>query len=294
MKILIENYANPLSTEPQYLNRTINHTNTQSEIWNTNHLSVYDVMDLYNPDILICNHTCRSLSDVIKYFKNSNKELILNISGMRQNSLSIIENILSTNNIKCRLFISNNFEQINPLKSNAIKIINLLPSADIFIPIQHVPNFNIDAAIITTPAIDKTKLEEYINQYETLHKIVIQQTNEKISDLFDYGVDAINACSIYNKYNNLVLCLTNKMIFSQIFFDAYLRSNNVILQTDDKKITNEILQSLFENENKSSTFQSIKDQIKKRHTCVNRTIKLFRALELNDDVKILEKLQESI
>ncbi len=294
MKILIENYSNLLSTESQYLARSIQYTNVKADLWNTGHLSVFDVMDLYDPDILICHHTCKSLSDVIKYFKNSNKELILNISGIRQNSLSIIENILSTNNIKCRLLISNDSEHINPLKSKNIKILNLLPAADLFIPSQSAPEFKVEAGIISTTSIEKSKLDEYYNSYKSFHKIVLQSVNEKFNELFDYSIDIINGGSIYNKYNTLIFHLTNKMLFSQLFFDAYLRANFVILKTDDDGLTTKILQSLFENENKGSSFQSIKEQVKKRHTCINRTIKLFRALELNDDIKILEKLQESI
>lgn len=291
MKILIENYSNYLSTEPQYLAQCINQTTSKAELWNTNQLSAFDAIDLASPDIVLCHHSCKVLTDVIKYLKDSNIELILNISGIKQNSLSIVEKIINKNNIKCKLLITNDHKEINPLKSENFKILNLLPSADIFIPKQQVPDWNIEAGLISlSNGLDKKQIDQYTEKYSTIHRIMIANTNETLTNLFDYSINIINGCSVYNKYKNIILHLSTKLAFSQLLFDIYLRANNVILETDDRNLTSQILNSLFENEDKNvSTTEKIKNQINKKHTCTHRTIKLLRSLECAEDIKILEK-----
>lgn len=290
MKILIENYSSSLSTEPMYLNFCFNQTNSiTSSVWNTNNFSTFDALDYFTPDVLLCHYKTSALNDVFKYLSKSKKktELVINISGAQDGHIQILEDIIEKNKIESPFFISNFHEKIYSPKSKK-KVLNLLPAVDLFLPKQNVPKFAIDAAIISN---NKELSEKVTKDYNTYHKIGVDVNDE----YYDFIGDIINMNSLYEKYDKVVLAADLPTIFSQLFFDAMYKSKKVILKSDDTSKMDDVLANIFEaSSDDEDIATSIKNQIKNKHTCFNRTERLARALKLENAAKILKNIGDKI
>ena len=53
MKILFQNYTNPITTEPRYMSHAMKMAGLESEVWDDQSVSVYDILDSYKPDVLL-------------------------------------------------------------------------------------------------------------------------------------------------------------------------------------------------------------------------------------------------
>lgn len=288
MKILIQNYSSTLSTEPMYLDSCFNNTEKliQSNIWDTNSISTFDAIDKTSPNIILCHYSAPVLNDVFKYLsKNSNIELVLNITGIQQKHLDILENLIEMNSINCPLLITNIHKSIYEVKSTKRrKIFNLLPAVDLFIPVfNNVPDYSIEAAVIS----DSKDIASKNLNFKTYHKIGIG-TND---DFFDFSVRVSNMVSLYKRYQKIILASTLPTTFSQFFFDAIYHSNKVVLKTNDDKKMGEIIGELFEPGEEDEDMASIvKNQIKTKHTCYNRAARLMKELKNEQAAKILQSI----
>lgn len=294
MKVLIQDYSSFFSTEPMYLDRCFNDTReVQSALWNTKQISTFDVLDRFTPDVLICHGSTKSLNDIFRYLQgNNNIELIINITGLNEMNISLLESIISKHNFKCPFFISNYHEELYQYKEQNIKIVNLLPAVDLFLKAPPVVDFDIQAGIISRSR--KDLVEQECKKYGTHHKLTIQGAPSK-DDFFDIPVNIMNLTGLYDKYQNVIIADDISFVFSQLFFDSTLKSKRTILRTDQDEKVNKILASLFhEDESGDDISNIIKRQVKEKHTCLNRAAKILRALNNESAAQKLQKVSESL
>lgn len=294
MKVLIQNYTHTLSTEPLYLNASMNQTKkVTSNMWNDKAISAFDALDQVAPDVLICHFMLPKINDVFKYASNNkNLELVINVTGINQQNMSVLQDILEKNKIQCPFVIYNHHESISQLKQSKIKVVNILPGADIFLSPSKTPDFKIDAAILGS---SKTTLfEEQCEKYKTYHKLKLQLNNDQ-NDYFDMDTNLMMLKSFYHKYNEFVIVDDLSIIFTQLFFDSSLSSKKVVIKSDDNEKLNKILASLFFDDQQQGSIDTlIKNQIKKKHTCLNRTAKLLRELNNQEAAQALQGAIESL
>jgi hypothetical protein len=175
------------------------------------------------------------------------------------------------------------------VKSKNTKIINLLPAADIFLNAYQLPEYKLEAALISN---NKDLLNKRISKYKSYHKMHFGIGND---DFFDMNINLNNLASLYDKYEEFVLIGNSKMIFSQLFFDCTLRSKRTTLVSQDNDLTNTILGSLFRSEESAEDISAIiKRQVKQKHNCVYRTAKLMNDLGNKNAAKILEEASKKI
>lgn len=288
MKILIQNYSSILSTEAIYLDSCFNNTQRliESNIWDTNTISTFDAIDRTSPNIIICHYNAPVLNDIFKYLSNNkNIELALNITGIQQKHLDILENLMEINSVNCPLMITNIHKSIYEVKSaKKRKILNLLPAVDLFVPmLSDIPEYSLEAAILS----DSKEIASKNLNFKTYHKIGIG-TND---DFFDFTVRTSNMASLYKRYKKIVIASTLPTTFSQFFFDAVYHGNKVVLKTDNDKKMGEILGEFFEPVEEDEDMASIvKTQIKTKHTCYNRAARLMKELKNEQAAKVLQNI----
>jgi hypothetical protein len=291
MKILIQNYSSPVTTEPMYLDGCFNKTSSiQSKLW-SNEVSAFDVMDMFSPDYVLCHYRFMS-NDLVKYMSGNKKHsLILNITGCDQETLSTIESTLSAQKIECELLLNNFPEQISPLKPKAIKIANILPAADLFLKGNDNLDFNLDAGIVSTSKDDL--IEEIASSYKTYHKIKFAGT---LTENYDISASILNLTNLYGKYKNFIIADDAHFIFSQLFFDSMLMANRVIVRAPEqqKELVDRILASLFHYQEGDDISTVIKNQVLRKHTCYNRSARLARLLKDEKASIELTKIAETL
>lgn len=278
MKILIENYNSLYNTEAGYLQNTLNLAGCETYSWDTNIYSAYDAIDMVKPDILIMKWNCQRRQDIINYVTENTiaPELVVNVT---RSPKQIVNQLKSLS--KSKIFFTNDYAESD---YNIKKTHLLMPAADIFIPQMPTPEYSIDAAICYE------NFEPQTFSYETYHKLHFGTFNDKNCDL---NVTLINLASIYNKYKQFVLIGGIDFIFSQVFFDANLRSGKVIIknkpeENDEVKF---VLNKIFTFNESEPLEHQVKYQITKKHTCLNRTQELL--LLLNNKAAA-EKLNNQI
>lgn len=294
MKVLIQDYSSFYSTEPMYLDRCFNDTReVQSALWNINQISTFDVLDRFTPDVLICHGSSKILNDVFRYLQgSSNIELVINITGLNEMNISLLESIIEKHKFKCPFFINNYHEQLYQYKQQNIKMVNLLPAVDLFLNTPPVVDFNVEAGIISRSR--KDLIEKECQKYKTHHKLRIEGNQSK-DDFFDIPVNILNLTSLYNKYENIIIADDISFVFSQIFFDSTLKAKRTILRTDDDEKANKILASLFrDDESGDDIADIIKNQVKRKHSCLNRASKILRNLNNESAAQKLQKISESL
>ncbi len=295
MKVLTQNYTSLLSTEPLYLNASMAKTGViETNIWNHNTFSVFDILDKLAPDVFICHFMLPQINDVLKYLTSNKKiELVVNITGMPEQNLAMLETAIEHNKIQCPFFINNNHELITSIKPQKIKILNLIPGADIFLAPVSVPDYKISNAVLSCNSNELFKQE--CAKHKVYHKLRMNRLNEKEDANFDLDVNIIMLRSLYDKYDAITIVDNNWAAFSQVFFDSNLHGKKTVLKTDDKTKMDKILASLFhDDENGKSMSDLVKSQIKKKHTCLNRTAKLLRELKNEEAAKILQYIGDSL
>ena len=287
MKILIQDYTSIYSTEPMYLNASLSYAKCFTPfLWNTKSISTFDAIDKSSPDLIICNYETSALSDIIKYLSQKKIDIVMNITGINQNKLDLLETILDSKGVKCKGFISNTHALVETIKPKKTPLINLLPAADLFLgQNKQVPEFKLQAGFVTTG--NKSLVESKIKKYKTYHKIQLGNKNDQF---YDINTDINGLSQLYDRYQEFIILDSAKMIFSQLFFDATLKSNKTTLVSDDKDTVDRILGSLFEiDENAKDIGLVVKNQVKKSHNCIIRTSELMQKLGHTNGAKLLKE-----
>jgi hypothetical protein len=286
MKFIISNYISSQTTEPYYLNSSINMVNGYSSIlWDRTKNSLYDIFDYYNPDVFICEASSIP-SDILTYAKESNcPELVINITKLSHSEVKNIENILIEHKLKVPFFFTNSFEKIKGFKRN---VLNLPLGADVFINTTPSLSYNIDTCFF----ID-SKDQINLNNEKSCHYIS-NKTNIEEADMF---IPIIQMGSLYKNYENIVIKYFDGVI-PQIFFDSVYYGKNVSFSIDnsDKQNTvNNVLNKLLKIE--QDAIVDLKEKVQTKHTCLSRTKTLLSQFSnqegLNEIDSIIEKYRKA-
>lgn len=291
MRILFQNYTSDFTTEPMYMDQCCKQAGIESQIWNSG--SVFDVLDSYQPNVLVCHYKYLS-QDLFKYLqRNPGKiDLVLNVTGAVQEELNNIDQFMG--NFSCPFFF-NNYPEVtydNISTRSGRKIVNILPGADIFLNATDKSiDFHVEAAIISTAKSEG--LESIEKKYKTFHRIKFMGGATPDPN-YDLPITIMNMANLYEKYNEVVIVDNLNIAFSQIFFDSCLRSKKtiIIVPQDQKVRLNNILARLF-NEQSGEISEVVKSQIKRKHTCFNRAARLMSSLGLKDEADKLQKISEN-
>lgn len=277
MRFLIDNYANSESTEPYYLNATINNIEgCVSHVWNSNQTGAYDIFDITKPDVFIVHKDAISI-DALRYMnENKNISMVINVTGFNGDELLNFENAIKEYNINVPFVFNNGADK---LKSNKINIVNILKGADIYLSAVDKLDYKIDKAVIVQK---KAQIDySYSGTYHYL------STSEDLVKDVDIVQPAMRIQNIYANYSEIIFKPFNGII-PQIFFDAVLNHDNVSYEcdgTEKSKLMNEKIKSMLGEDN-----SEWKKFVKSKHTCLNRTKSLLSQLPCNEAVSKLGEM----
>jgi len=292
MKLLIQNYSNSCSSQPMYFNECLSRAKVESKLWDLNDpVSVYDKLDLEKPDIIIASfQTVRQ--EILSYLKSNNSmKIVFDITGINQDILDNLELLIENEHIDCPFFISQDYKFLTTAKAKKTKTINLLPSCDIFGYQTPVPDFHVQAAVISNKLCDK--FTESCEHYESYHKVLLADNPDPS---FDLQANVINMNSLYQKYDEIVLTGDVNFTCSQVFFDGFVKSKKLTVKVPDeqKDLFNQVLATLFYEEGNEPSLENIKSQIIKNHTCFTRSSQLASALGDKIASEALAKVAEQL
>jgi hypothetical protein len=283
MRILIQNYSSPFTTEPFYFMECFKRVGIDAHLWADNNISAFDMLDTVQPDVFI-GHFAYLTEDIIKYLsQNKNIKPVINVTGTNEQQLKGITDTLMSLGIDGQILFTNNFN--HPHKDVVHQI---LPCFDVFVQALE-PKFNMPLAVIAN--VKNESVDNFIENKEVYH-IASYAKKEEWSD---YATDIRSFWGVSRCYDEVTLVDNGMISMSQFFFQATMFCNkfNVISQSvEQKEAFQKILSMLFSSEETDENIESvIKKQILKNHTCFNRTSQLASILGAKEES---EKLLEMI
>lgn len=284
MKLLVQNYSSPYSTEPFYLSECFKRIGVESDLWADNSVSAFDMFDTAKPDVFI-GHFAYLTEDVVKYLsQNKNIKPVINVTGTNEQQLKGITDTFLSMGLENQVLFTNSF-----VHSHGDAVHTLLPAFDVFIQAVQ-PQFSIPLAVITNNK-DET-VDSFVKDKEVYH-IVSYGANEEWAD---FPTDIRNFWGVSTSYDEVTLIDDGMVSTSQFFFQATMlcRKFNVVSQTQEQRDAfQEILSTLFTSEETSEDVATvIKNQIIKNHTCFNRASQLAQTLGLEEESqKLLEVIK---
>lgn len=294
MRILFQNYTSDISTESMYFDGCFKRTpSITSSIWSGN-VSAFDAMDSFSPDVLVC-HFAKVTQDIVKYLSRNNGKckLVMNITGATQENVDMIEGAMVGNKIECPFMFYNTPDAVfGGIQSKSIKMVNILPGTDLFLTgTDNELTFSVEAGIISTSKPDL--VNSIAVNYQTCHKLKLAGRSEDPS--YDVSVNIMNMTNLYDKYEKVVIADDVELMFSQIAFDSMAKAKRTIFQTSDaqKDKMDKVISSLFYDDGGEDTFESIRKQIRSKHTCFNRASRLARLLGLSEEAITLQKVVDA-
>tara|TARA_B100000085_G_scaffold260572_1_gene264203 strand:- start:621 stop:1502 length:882 start_codon:yes stop_codon:yes gene_type:complete len=293
MKLLIQNYSNSCSNQPMYLNECLSKIGVDSKIWNpgVDPLSVYDKLDSERPDILLTSFQTIH-QDLVSYLTNNDQiNVVVDITGIDQNIFNNLNQLIENQNINCAFFITQDYKFLTNVDYGSRKVVNMLPCLDVFAAKTSVPDYNIQAAIVSNRV--SNKFSEACGMYETYHKIALADNPDPN---FDIQANVLNMNSLYEKYEEVVLAGDVNFTCSQIFFDGFIKSKKLTVKVPDeqKELFNNVLATLFRQEEEAPSLENIKNQIKSNHNCFNRASQFAKELGEADISKTLLEVAKQI
>ena len=281
MKILIQNYSSPYSTEPLYLMECLKRVGVDAVLWADINISAFDMFDTAKPDVFV-GHFAYLTEDIVKYLSQNNHiKFLLNVSNTNEQQLKSIRDTLMSVSVNDVVYFSNNFAH-----NHGDSVVKILPSYDVFIQAPP-PQFNIPLAVLTNEKNEQ--VEEFIKDKEVYHL----GSYGKEEEWADYKTDIRSFWGVSRCYDEVTVVDDGMISMSQFFFQASMLCNkfNVISQTQEQKEAfQEILSQLFTSEETSeSVSEVVKKQIIKNHTCFNRSAQLMGLIgDLETSKKLLE------
>lgn len=282
MRFLISDYSSPITTEPLYLNTTLNIVGCSSTLWDHNSVSSYDMFDLSKPDIHI-SHVNFLTNDTVSYLKeNKNIEFILNITNIKDDDLAKLDSVIKYNEINLKFYFTNNPN--HKLKSR-YNILPLSNGADIYFN-----NTGFDYSIENGIFINHKNQIKPVG--ETYHYISVGVEKMEGADI---TLPIINMSAIYKNYKNIVIKYYDNYL-NQLFFDAGYYGNNVYLDVADRTKLKNDLHRLFGSDSycdlSDTSSGDIKQLIKNKHTCLHRTKSLLSQLSAKEYIDKLSTMIE--
>lgn len=290
MRTLIHNYSSALSTEPMYFTKCLEMCGLQTHLWGSSDVSAFDMFDATQPDVFIGHYTFLT-NDIVKYLSQNKKiKTVLNVTGANEQELGSIEQIFLGNKMEIPFVFTNMHESMCKHRTKQIKMVNIFPSVDIFLPPLALPNFEIDLAIIATEMNDMVK--NTIASKDTYHLLSLGKDNEQ----FDLSTNLQLLRGLYEKYKEVTLISDISIVFSQVLFETALNAKKFSIKVDQKQqpTLDKILASLFHDDGSDNIGELIKAQIKRKHTCFNRASHLCRLLKNKEAAQKLIKMGEKL
>jgi len=291
MKILVQDYRDNNSTRFQYLSGMLGMIDgVEIYKWEKRNLSkVYDTFDSIKPDLVIMHYQSLNI-DIVKYLKSYKTiKMVFDITDISETNIKELEEIVSSNDINCALVITE-----RGLKSTTLKTLVIPPCADIVTPSPMAPSYEIETLLISeTEEYDKSLLKDCESYHACLVPtetvIPLEQPDFVPNNGFDFLLNVSHLNPLYKNYKQVVINGSLEYCTSQIFFEALIRANKVILKYPESDRDNflEFLGKTFSDSDKDPTEEQIKEQIKARHTCVSRSLELLVALDMQQEAQIL-------
>lgn len=292
MKILFDNYVTLTSSEASYMNGVLSQAGIQSMFWSDKRISTFDMLDSAKPDVLV-THYRQVTQDLVKYLSNQSKiDLVLNISGVTGNEIKSLEQLLDSQNIKCKLMFSGD---VNPVKPNNIKFEEMLPAADIFFPFNPPSGGKkIDYAVVCQSKDDL--VQKFVKDKDVYHVLGV---SEGKNDNFDLPINVKTINDISQIYNQVVLTGDIRFVTSQLFYDCVLRANkcSVITNPAQEELWDKHLKKVFnltEKQEEGSIKEVLRAQVMQKHTAVSRASRLMKLLGNSDGMKLVENFKNNI
>jgi len=292
--ILFQNYASDLCTEPMYLHGCFTRVGVPAGIWHPGG-SVFDILDTYKPEVLVC-HFKNMTNDIFKYFSKNNQfkcDVVINITNASQEEFNTIEQVVKNSKMIVPFYFSNVPPSLQTIQSTKTKIVSILPGVDLFLNGTDTGlNFEVEAGIISTGQNEIVK--QLATKYATHHKLKFLGGNVQDPD-FDLPVNIMNLTNLYGRYETVVLADIPEVIFTQLFFEAVHKSKHVklVTPTEQQDKLDQILSQLFSNSGYlNSISDTIKKEIKLKHTCFSRASRLAQLLGQSEVSNKLRKITE--
>lgn len=290
MKILFHNYSNKISTEPLYLHYALKQAQVESEIWANSEISAYDMFDSYKPDVFVTNFQTLDNNTFTYLKKNSGCDLVLNVTDASQSQLNSIELAVKDSGIKVPFVFTN---RKKPNIKTDLKLIDLYPAADIFNTSRNRgQSCGVPDAIISDNFDEN--VDNYICEKSVFHLLYV---TDKHSDAnFDMRVNAKTLPQLYGIYERMTLIGDINLCSSQLFFDMILNCNKVQVKCSDQEAFNKFIASIFNSDVSPDVDVEleVRNQIKSRHTPVNRAWRLMKYLENKDAMTKLDHMKDEL
>jgi len=290
MRTLIHNYSSALSTEPMYFTRCLETCGLQTHLWSDKNVSAFDIFDAVQPDVFLSHYTFLT-NDIVKYLNHNKKiKTVLNVTGANEQELASIDQVLSENKLDAPFVFTNMHDSMYTHTTKHIRMVNILPSVDIFLPPVDLPSFEIDLAVIAT---DMNELVENATKSQgTYHLLSLGRDNKE----FDLSADIQLLRGMYGKYKEVLLTSDISVVFSQVLFEAALNANKLSIKVDKKQqlMLDKILASLFHDDGNDDVGKLVKRQIQRKHTCVHRAARLCNLLNNGEAAQKLKEMGKQL
>lgn len=293
MKILIQNYINSTSSRPVYFHHCLNSIEgTSSILWDTQKISVYDMLDGFSPDLILINYQAIS-NDLIRYVTSEKKiDIIVDISNMSNHHIGHLEDVIDKSNMPVKALISEKPKNLQKVKSK-LKTINIPAGHDIFIGKNNIPDFKLDGCVIGR--IDTKSFQDACSRYETYHKVLLRDAKGQGNrEGFDIDSNVISLTSMYEKYGEITINGDLEYIFSQVFFDALAHCNKFSLKypEEESQLFIDTISQIFIEEDGEPSIENMKKQIMNNHTCVDRCADFLLSIDDSDNAKAVLELKD--
>ena len=291
MKILIHNYSSPVTTEPMYFSKCLELADIQPAFWANPNVSAFDMFDSTTPDVFI-SHFKFLTRDIVKYLNQSSRkiEIILNMSGCTQEEMDMLDSLVQDNKLKLPFVFSNMPDNIIQPKPKNTKLVNILPSVDIFMPAPNLPDYNIDVGVVYNEAGDL--LTESLKGKDNYHLMSLNNSSSA-----DLNVSIQSLRGLYPKYKEFILLGNIGEVYNQVMLEAmmFAPKTSIKVPKEQEEALNKVFEALFsEDSSQEDMSELVKSQIKRKHTCVNRTARLCRFLKESDAATKLEKIRDQL
>jgi len=272
MKFIVDNYTKNFFSQPLYLVTHINETEEHEAIIYNFDRPVFDLMDEYNPDIIISS--CDTFSkDLFLYLQDSNhKKLFVNIDNCKVAHIKKTTEILSQANLTYTLFGSlENKHLPSNIKQRAFRLLNCV---DINVPLEQDKCWKnkINTLLISKDKDEAKKYTEFFGRNETIH-ILTTESNDG-----DIHASVLDCCKkLFKNYDKAIFTNIDDG-FSQLFFESIYRCDKTYYLSSDDSIKQKI-EKIFKvnktmnwkDEDKMTDFSEIKQIVATKHLSTVRT-----------------------
>lgn len=295
MKILIQNYTNSISSRPIYFNHALQSSKcAETFLWNKESISTYDVMDGFQPDVVLIKYTHLG-RDLIKYvLQEKSVPIVVDITGASQEIIRNLESQIAQFNVPVKCFLTETPETLDTT-TKKLKTAHVIPGADVFLSKTELPEFKLEGCVIGR--IETKSFNSSCEKFKSYHKILVRdQKNQGNKTGFDIEGNIMFLKSVYDRYEEVIVNGDLNFIISQLFFDSIISCKKLSLSypKEQRELFSDVLQSIFEDTEEDPSLENIKLQIIKNHTCIDRCSEILSAIGDSDASKTVLKLKEGL